>query len=240
MMQRTATVLVTVFVMLVGTTGLVAGQSITLTDTRNSLIVGTALTISGQQPLGIEMGTAYSIAGVLDIGFVYATSLGAAEETRTDIGLSYAVALVKQNAMVPLSLQLYGEYTHRSVQSDFLSRNRLLLQGQGYGVGLIVARDFPLVDWLSLRVGAVTKFTRYTETTELAFVYDPDTFIGEPDVDYREYPLVDRLSSLSYGPYTALVGDLPNGLMFGVSLAGLFDQEGFAELRPALHLAFSR
>ncbi|MCK4515881.1 MAG: hypothetical protein KAU31_11515, partial [Spirochaetaceae bacterium] len=60
------------------------------------------------------------------------------------------------------------------------------------------------------------------------------------DVDYREYPLVDRLSALSYGPYVALIGNLPNGLAFGMSLAGLFGQEGFAELRPALHLAFSR
>ena len=240
MMHRTSTFFLTAFVMLVGTVGLVAGQSITLTETRNSIIVGSALTITGQQSLGMEIGTAYSIAGVLDIGFVYATSSGAAEETRTDIGLSYAVALVKQNVTVPLSVQLYGEYTHRSVQSDFLSRNRLLREGQGYGVGLIVARDFSLIDWLSLRVGAATEFTRYTETTELTFVYDPDTFIGEPDVDYREYPLVDRLSALSYGPYVALIGNLPNGLTFGVSLAGLFGQEGFAELRPALHLAFSR
>ena len=237
---RTSTVVLVAVVLLAALAVSATGQSVTPADTANSLILGSALTVAAGQPPVIEVRTSYSIAGTLDIGFVYGLSLGASEEIRTTIGLSYAVAPVKQSATVPVSIQVYGEYAHRSVRSDFLTRNRLIQEGHGYGVGLLVARDFALMDWLSLRVGAVSEFTRYTETTALSFVFDPDTFIGEPDVDYREYPLSDQLSSLAFGPCLALVASSPNGHSYGMSFAVLFDQDGTIDFKPGLQAAFSR
>jgi hypothetical protein len=240
MMQRTSTVVFVAIVMAAAVAVAAAGQSVTMATTGNSLIVGSTLTAMASQAPEIELRTSYSIAGMLDIGFVYGLSLGAADEDQTTIGLSFAVAPVKQSPTVPVSIQIFGEYVHRSVGSEFLISNRLIQEGNGYGVGLIVARDFTLTSWLKLRAGGLTRFARHTETTSLSFVFDPDTFVGEPDVDYREYPLEDRLSSLVYGPYLALIAFSANGHTLGLSFSALFDEDGSISFRPGLQAAISR
>ena len=222
-----------------GSVASATGQSITLTDTRNSLTVSSSLGVAQSALAGVDLGMAFSIAGVLDIGFVYGRSLGSTEGTETDIGLSYALSPVKQRTGVPVSVQIYGEYAFRSVTSDFLTRNRLAREGEGYGMGILLARDLKVTPWFALRMGGVSEFTNYTETYELTFVYDPDTFVGEPDVDYGEYPITERETSLSYGPYAAVVGAFPGGFTMGLSLATLFGADGVI-LRPAIQAAFSR
>lgn len=218
----------------------VSSQSVFVAKTGNHMDVAAQLSMPGFANYDLALGAVYSIAGVLDIGFVYGTPLLLGEERWNQVGLSYAVAPIKQSATVPVSVQLYGEYIFRAVDSDFLTQNRLIKEGRGYLVGLLLARQFVLVPAVSLEVGALAEYRRRLDTTSLTFVFDPDTFVGEPDVDYREYPLVDRASLLSFGVRMALAIASANGHAYGLTIAGLVDQDGTFSLRPGIGAAFAR
>lgn len=225
--------------LVLGPVAALSGQSITVAETGNAILLGSDVTVSGGGLSAASAGSTFSIAGVLDVGFLYDTSIGS-EERRMDIGLSYAVTPLKQSATVPLSAQIYGHYTYRSMTSDFLDRNKLRKEARGYSVGLLLARDFALLPWLRIRIGGLAEFLRYLESTTLTFTFDPDEFVGEPDVDYREYPLSELQTNLRIGPYAAFLVSTLEGLHIGVSFTTLFDPDGGVQFTPGIQMAYTR
>jgi len=214
-------------------------QETSLHVSGNHMSIGTDLTIDNSDTMDLDFNSAYSIAGVLDIGFRYVVSVAVADEYWTDIGLTYSVTPVKQRLGVPVSFQIYGAYGFRSTQSDFLVDNRLNKEGQGYTTGVIVSHRFGFGPTIALDVGALGEFARRTETTSLTFVYDPVTFVGEPGVDYAEYPLVERVRSLKFGGRLGVAYLTPNHHSVELEVAALVDATRSFSLRPGINVTLS-
>lgn len=232
------------FLLVLAVLGMIApfafSQQVSLHQAGNHVSLGADLTINEFQTYDLGVGSAFSIAGMLDLGFSYAAALAATDEYWIHVGLTYAVTPVKQRTAVPASLQIYGSYAFRTTQSSFLSDNRLVQEGQGYSVGLVLSRRMEIGEMFSVDIGALAEFGRRTDTTSLNFVYDPDTFVGEPDVDYAEYPVVDRLNSLQFGGRLAFGIESQYGHTVSIEVAALVDSSRTFRLRPGINASFSR
>lgn len=212
----------------------VCAQSIALTETQNSLVTQSRARFSSSGFESIAIGSGYSISGVLEIGLAFHTGGVGSTERITDIGMLYAVTPLKQSRLVPVSAQIFGSYAYRFARSDFLSDNRLAKEGTGYSVGLLIARDIVLVDWFTLRLGAVAEFANVSTVTGATFVVDP------ADLFYLEYPLIEQNTELLLGPYVAVVASISPAATIGIGIAVEFADTGVIRYRPELHVALSR
>ncbi len=116
------------------------------------------------------MASAYSIGGIMDIGFFANRETGTLRnKDRTDINLGflYNVIIVKQTEYVPFNLQLEGSYGYTNVESDALLGTR---EGQGFNLGLSVYSEVMLFSKLGILVGGKGLYKNYifTETVPVS------------------------------------------------------------------------
>ena len=213
-------------------------QSVTLTSTENASIVGLQGSFGRDGELGAALGAGYSIAGVLDLGLRFGADLVPAEESVTsDIGMFYRFAALKQSDEIPLSGQIYGAWTFRSQTSDFLTRNRLIHESRGYRLGVTAVRDFFMTPAFAVRAGALAEYRNYVSTTTVGF--DTTGFTGTTEVDYGEYPQVERSAGFEYGGYLGVVMHAVRS-SFLVGTAVLTDPDATLRIRPDLQVLISR
>lgn len=198
-MRRSAFVLA-LLIVLAGSGAPAVAQSVSLLQNGNGTVARLTGSAGFDGVYGGALGTSYTIGGVLDVGLTFGLELDQnARAIQSDIGIAYAVAPIRQSAGLPFSVQVYGSYTYRGEQSDFLAENRLLREARGYTVGVSVVRDFLNENGAGARLGALLEYADYLEVTTVGF--NAEGFTGTAAVDYADYPQEERRADFSYGAY---------------------------------------
>ena len=224
----------------------VAAQSASVASTSNATVIGlTGLIGSGDAEssgaFGLSANTGFSIAGVLDIGFLYGMEFTTDPGSqRTDVGMTYAFTPLKQGGSAPVSVHVFGTYTYRTEESDFLRTARLEREGQGYTLGFLLAHDLRLADAVAFRLAAVGRHSLFRDVTGLTFAYDPATYVGPTPVDYGQYPQRETTSLFEYGAYAAGLFDFPSGMTLLAGALVLADELARVRVQPQIQVLFPR
>lgn len=217
----------------------VTAQSVTLPLYDNGTFIRAGALLGNPEAYGGQIGAGYSISGVLDLGLRFGAGVEPGDSAVTsDIGMSYSFAALKQSDAIPLAAQLYGAYTFRAEQSDFLTRNRLLQEARGYSLGVALVRDLYLGSAFAFRLSALAEYSNYTQTTTVGF--DSTGFTGSADVDYDEYPIVERISGFLYGGYGGFFVRAGQRMGIQAGAAVLVDPYLNLEVRPDLQILLTR
>jgi hypothetical protein len=228
-----------VILFLLGAVEVLSAQSITLPFEQSGPVVRTEGSLATHEAIGLALEVGYSIAGVLDFGLRFGADVVTEESSVTsDVGMYYGYAPLKQSDTVPISAQIYGCYTFRAEDSDFLDRNRLVHEGRGYRLAVAFVRDVFVSSALGVRIGGLAEYSNYLETTSVGF--DATGFTGTAEVDYAEYPRVERRSGFVYGAYVGAVLRNERGGAFLVGASILADPYLAFRLRPDVQLLVGR
>ncbi|MBI9099941.1 MAG: hypothetical protein JEY91_15780 [Spirochaetaceae bacterium] len=110
---------------------------------------------------------AYSINGIMDIGFQMNYESSSIEEEPSkewDFNFLYNIIVIKQTDYVPLSLQLEGSYGYTNISSDYLTDLDRTLEGQGFKIGASVFREFLSRKVVSFLVGGKVSYKNFVYT----------------------------------------------------------------------------
>jgi hypothetical protein len=218
-----------------------AAESVLLARSTNAAIVGATGTIVPDGTFGAAAHAGFSIAGVLQLGFVYGVTHGPAPEAReAGIGMTYSATPLKQSAVIPFSVQLYGSFTTQTMESQWLRDARLEKSGRELTIGLLLARDIVFSRAFALRVGATGRQVYDRRQTNVTFTFNPDQYTGPLPVDYTQYPLSERITSFLYGGHVAAVYVAPHGNTVQIGVTALLDRAMELQLHPMVQLAFRR
>ena len=184
--------------------------------------------VSQQAFNGVGFTTGYSIAGILDIGFLLDYTLGeisGSDSSELALGFDYNVNVLKQSETVPLSVQITGSYGLARVESDFLESNDLERTATGYSIGLDLARNFRLTSYWLLRINALVDYKSFSYLTTDRSVVPPSTT--------QEY-----VRDLYWGGGLGFLFVLPKGQTLALQAELRADQDQDLEIRPILAAAF--
>ncbi|MFW5685296.1 MAG: hypothetical protein ACOC0O_01470 [Spirochaetota bacterium] len=232
-------IVVTIVLVALAFPGTISAQTVGMSLNQNGTLFRLQGSLPLDGPLGAWIHTNYVIAGVLDLGLAAGLAYDASEDLlRSDIGLSYAVAAVKQGDVAPFSLQVYGTYTFQQEDSDFLTRNRLIREAQGYNLGVTLVRDLYYTESFAFRLGAMGEYQSLREATTVGF--DATGFTGSADVDYAEYPQERLRTGFSYGGHVGLLWLFPEGGAMLVGSAILTSAAFDLTIRPDVQIQLGR
>lgn len=238
-MNHRLVIVVTIVVFALALPGTISAQTGGMPLNQNGTLFRVQAALPAGGPIEGWLHTTYVIAGVLDIGLAAGLSVDDAEELlRSDIGFSYGVAAVRQGQIAPFSLQVYGTYTFQQEDSDFLTRNRLIREAQGYNLGVTVVRDQFFSEWFALRLGATGEYHSIRETTTVGF--DATGFVGTADVDYGEYPIERLRTGFAYGGHAGILWSFPEGGALLVGTAVLWNASAGMTIRPSFQILLGR
>ena len=219
----------------------VTAESVLLAGSTNATVVGATGAFVPDGAIGGAAHAGFSIAGVLQLGFVYGLTYGPQPESRhTEIGMTYSATPLKQSSVIPFSVQLYGSYMLQTMESQFLRDARLEKTGRELRIGLLLARDIVFSRAFSLRLGAIGRQAYLRSQTDVTFTFNPDQYTGPQPVDYGQYPLSERTASFMYGGQVAAIYVAPRGNTVQVGLTALLDRAMAVHLQPTVQLAFRR
>jgi len=208
----------------------VFGQGTYLEKGVNGFGVELRTMVSPQAFNGVGFSTGYSIAGILDVGFLLDYTLGeisGSDSSELAFGFDYNVNVLKQSETVPLSVQITGSYGLARVESDFLESNDLERTATGYTIGLDLARNFRLTSYWLLRINALIDYKSfsYLTTDRSAVPPTPSTT--------QEY-----VRDLYWGGGLGFLFVFPKGQILAIQAELRADQDQKLEIRPILAAAF--
>jgi hypothetical protein len=119
----------------------------------------------------IGVNAAYSIGGIMDIGFYSNRETGTLynfDRTDINIGFLYNFIVVKQTEYVPFSLQLEGSYGYTNVDSDYLTQTSQEREGQGFTLGVSLYNEIPLFLNFTILIGGKGSYKNYIFTETIA------------------------------------------------------------------------
>jgi len=145
------------------------------------------------------VSSAYSIGGIMDIGFFANRVTGTLyNKDRTDINLGflYNVIIVKQTEFVPLNLQLEGSYGYTNVESDYLNNTAQEREGQGFTIGVSLYNEISVFSKFGILIGGKGLYKNYIFT---------ETNAGSERTEELKYGFISALSmKLDNWPIIAL------------------------------------
>ena len=118
-----------------------------------------------------EVSAAYSIGGIMDIGFYTNRETGTLygfDRTDYNFGFLYNLIVVKQTENVPFNLQLEGSYGYTNVDSEYLTNTSQEREGQGFTFGVSLFSDIPVFSRFSILVGGKGLYKNYIFTETIA------------------------------------------------------------------------
>ena len=118
-----------------------------------------------------------SIGGFLDLGVVLKSGSSTwRKSSAQDITISilYSTMVMKQDDVIPLSLQISGSYGFSSVTNKALEEIRAQKEGTGYSFSILLFRDFFFFPLVRFRIGAATNYEAYRFVTSLRYTPPPD------------------------------------------------------------------
>ncbi|TVR32029.1 MAG: hypothetical protein EA404_08620 [Spirochaetaceae bacterium] len=222
-------------------------QSIEVRDGANAVGFGLYGEFSSADQFELNGYTAFSIAGIMDIGGYLGRQTQTVNGVQGDnmtIGFLYNLVPVRQRRGFPLTLQLnlswgltlvnrdlvVAELSDRFDPGDDIDADSVDGTRSGYSVGAGVSREFELSGPLWARIGADVQFRseRSTYSAVFTFTGDEDTSVPE-SVGFRE-------TTLLYAPSVALIVRLPDGPLVTVGSRFWFDEDQELVVRPELNL----
>ena len=237
--MRRGTLLIVVLIALAAAPA--AAESVLLARSTNAVVVGAGGTVVPAGAFGGAAHAGFSIAGALQLGFVYGLTYGPQpDRQQTEIGMTYSATPLKQRPGVPFSVQIYGSYTLQTIESEFLRDARLEMSGRELRIGLLMARDFVFSRAFALRIGATGRQTYHRTNTNATFTFDPDQYTGPLPVDYGQYPLSERSTSFLYGGQVTAIYVARHGQTVQVGVTALLDRDMDVQFHPSVQLAFGR
>ena len=168
----------------------------------------------------IGMTAAYSIGGIMDIGFFIDRETGTLYNfDRTDInaGFIYNLIVVKQTKYVPFSLQLEGAYGYTNVSSEYLDFFDIQRVGQGFKFGLSIYSELAVLSNFAILVGGKGSYKNYIFT---------ETFAGS-----------ERIEELKFGFLSAISMKLDNWPIFSLGVEVLYSiPETGISVKPSISI----
>lgn len=113
------------------------------------------------------ISAAYSIGGIMDIGFRLKRGTGTIESyDRTDWNFDflYNIVVLKQKEYIPLSLQLEGSYGFSNISSTYYDNEDIEYSGQGFQIGASLFREFNRKSIFSVLVGITASYRNFLFT----------------------------------------------------------------------------
>lgn len=110
---------------------------------------------------------AYSIGGIMDIGFQLSRENGTIEGTDStawNFDFLYNIIVIKQSDVIPLSIQLEAGYGFSNISSNYLTTNNITRGGQGFNMGASVFREFNSKGLFSFLVGGKINYKNFMFT----------------------------------------------------------------------------
>lgn len=145
------------------------------------------------------LNTAYSIGGIMDIGFYANRETGTLynfDRTDYNFGFLYNLIVVKQTDNVPFNLQLEGSYGNTNVESEFLTSTSQKREGQGFTFGVSLYSKIPVSSMFGILVGGKGLYKNYIFT---------ETIAGSERTEEFQYGFISAISmKLDNWPIAAL------------------------------------
>lgn len=119
----------------------------------------------------LGVNAAYSIGGIMDIGFYANRETGTLynfDRTDINIGFLYNLIVVKQTEYVPFNLQLEGSYGYTNVDSDYLTNTSQEREGQGFTFGASLFSEIPVFPRFGILIGGKGLYKNYIFTETIA------------------------------------------------------------------------
>ncbi len=250
--RRSITVFVCVVIWSVAISSMAAGpvyaQSLEVSDGSNAVAFGLYSEVDPEYDLPMIGGySAFSIAGIMDIGGYFAqtaTSVNGTEGNNRSLGFVYNVMPLKQQPEVPVSLQLRLTYGITLVDPDLVYAElleRAELQEDPfdgianvestrthYSLGFGLLREFALGPVFSARLGGDVEY-RVTRSTYSALLTRAEEDESLDVAGVRE-------TRLLFGPMAGVSVRHPNGPVFSLSTRFWFDEDAEFVVRPELGL----
>ncbi len=221
-------------------------QSIDITDGSNAVGLGFHGELDTDSLLELGGYTAFSIAGIMDIGAYFATgteTVNGVEGSNRTLGALVNLMPFKQRAGVPFSLQLRLRYGATLVDRELVVaelEDREVFEEvrdvdstrTGYSLGAGLTRDVPLGPLLTLRLGADAEFRAARSSYSAVF----STADDDNDDDETEESVGFRETSVLYGPSAGISVQFPRGPVLSFTSRFLFDDDQELVFRPELSL----
>ncbi len=134
----------------------VRGQAANLRYGTNGAGVRFEALLGGTGLDGLDFQALTTIGGLLDVGAGIGVNMAEIQNsaaTEYSVAVLYSILAIKQERRIPFSLQLYGSYLFTTVQSNYLTDNKLYKEGRGFTIGVSLLRDFALTAAWALRLG---------------------------------------------------------------------------------------
>jgi len=182
--------------------------------------LNTTIDSTGVNSLGLS--SAYSIGGIMDIGFNLARATAMLEgfdSTEWSFDFLYNIIVLKQSENMPLSLQLEGLYGYTNVSSAYLDANAKTYDGQGFLVGASIFREFNKKGLFSFLIGAKGIYRNYMFTETTTTVTDP----GPPIVSSTT-TTSNRREKFAFGGIAAVSLRPKKWPIFTIEVEVLYDQ----------------
>ena len=147
--------------------GTVYSQSKYLEDGHNGSGAELELSYNSSELSRITGTLGFSIASMMDVGFIYGKDFTTFMDTDTEetiMGLSYNMMVLKQKQLNPVNIQLLGSYTFSTVDTPYLNSTNFIREGQGYVVGISAFHDLlyiPFSEYATLRIGGLGTYSSY-------------------------------------------------------------------------------
>jgi hypothetical protein len=171
--------------------------------------------------LSAGLSAAYSIGGIMDIGFQLNRELGTVygyESTCWSFDFLYNIIVLKQTDYIPLSLQLESTYGFTNVSSDYLTATDKTREGQGLQLGASFFREFFPKKLFSFLIGAKGIYKNYKFT-------EVDSALSTT--------LTERSEEFSFGGIVAVSFKPKKWPIFSIEVEVLFNQTSGISVEPS-------
>ncbi len=175
----------------------------------------------------IGASTAYSIGGIMDIGFVINRETGiinGIESINWNLDLLYNLIAIKQNEVNPINVQLEVAYGYTNYNSEYLDIHDYTKTSQGYELGISLFHEFLQEQIFSFILGGEVKYSNFNHITYESG--DPLTAVVESYVHEE---------NLYYGGFAFLSFKPDSGPLLSVGAAAMFNfNENLMEMTPSV------
>ncbi|MBB6479272.1 hypothetical protein [Spirochaeta isovalerica] len=144
-----------------------AAQSLYLEDGIGGSAFGLSTTINGDGFKSAEVSAAYSIGGMMDIGFQLNRISGEIltyESTDWNFEFLYNLIVLKQGDYNPVNLQLEGLFGYSNITSVVYDNNSITEEGMGFQIGTTISHEFFKERLFSFLIGGKAHYKNYLYT----------------------------------------------------------------------------
>lgn len=170
---------------------------------------------------------AYSIGGIMDIGFQLKKEEGVVEGfSSTDWGFDfvYNIIVIKQTDFVPVSLQLEGSYGYVNRLPENWTNSEDSLDGQGFNLGVSVFREFNKKGIISFLIGAKGNYRNFIYTT---------TISGASAAERKEDLFWGGIAAVSLRPVNWPIFTVELEVVYNQLAGGIYLEPSFLIISPS-------